>query len=471
MASTGPDIPIQDYSTTSISKLSNDILYEIFLALISTSPEIVKQAHLEGRSWLAITHTCSYWRNLALDSPQLWSFIHVSRGAGVEMLREFIRRSQRADLSVAFHVGSMLGRYPLAVSLASILSVHSHRFVKFVLMTTDINIDGWFLRVFNRPAPQLQILQSNGVFRGHVVQIFNGQMPRLRRLDLIFLARPEIVPILLRAFAGFKNLTNVSLRLYDVALPSFLQDNRDTSYEATPFVHLPNLQELILDSNGHPNIMLDILAHVTFPAPTFVNVHFLCTPRDRQQTLGQLCPVLSSFSAITENVTCGIRLSLHWGGPKAVHNFKNIAFRAIPFPSLKRLTICLIEDARDVALIWSEEEVTELLLPIPTVSSLIIQAPPAFLRAFFRVLGRQDVSVLPNLTAISFIYIDIKSLRIELEELHGHLSTRGIRLSALNFTFLGRKLFPKAVLSQLEGIVDRVTVEKGEGTKLDILAM
>ncbi|KAI0345671.1 hypothetical protein BDW22DRAFT_1481897 [Trametopsis cervina] len=49
-------------------------------------------------AWIFVTHVCRYWRDVALDSALLWSYIMLTRN--LECVEAFLTRSQKAPLTV-----------------------------------------------------------------------------------------------------------------------------------------------------------------------------------------------------------------------------------------------------------------------------------------------------------------------------------------------------------------------------------
>ncbi|TBU63483.1 hypothetical protein BD310DRAFT_916468 [Dichomitus squalens] len=74
-----------------ISRLPNELLSEIFTCLVRDHNSHIEDAHdtydrVYGTrlQWIRTTHVCYAWREVALATPRLWSFISVTRRAAVE---------------------------------------------------------------------------------------------------------------------------------------------------------------------------------------------------------------------------------------------------------------------------------------------------------------------------------------------------------------------------------------------------
>ncbi|KAK7691070.1 hypothetical protein QCA50_006173 [Cerrena zonata] len=92
-----------------IAKLLPEILSEIFIH-IATNPFSYSNPPTSSRSnasnkvhtigpydWIVITHVCHHWREVALKSPRLWSFIYLGPS---EPVQEFLARSGQAPLHI-----------------------------------------------------------------------------------------------------------------------------------------------------------------------------------------------------------------------------------------------------------------------------------------------------------------------------------------------------------------------------------
>ncbi|KAF5325422.1 hypothetical protein D9619_010026 [Psilocybe cf. subviscida] len=81
----------QQNELASVFKLPDDILLHIFLILRDSSGR-----HLRG--WHQVTHTCRYWRGVAIGSPLLWTHLYESTPPAFTQL--MLERSQSAPLEV-----------------------------------------------------------------------------------------------------------------------------------------------------------------------------------------------------------------------------------------------------------------------------------------------------------------------------------------------------------------------------------
>ncbi|KAK7691154.1 hypothetical protein QCA50_006257 [Cerrena zonata] len=78
-----------------ISKLLPELLAEIFI-VFARNP--MRWNPVTGPySWIAVTHVCSYWREIALNTPRLWSYIFLGLPKTVNL---FLERSRQAPLTI-----------------------------------------------------------------------------------------------------------------------------------------------------------------------------------------------------------------------------------------------------------------------------------------------------------------------------------------------------------------------------------
>lgn len=90
-----------------ISRLPREILAYIFLFL--------SKEHPFSLAWISTTHICKLWRQIALDTPDLWTCINLSSRR--EIVETFLTRSKAAGLTVFterhFHGERSIANYKL----------------------------------------------------------------------------------------------------------------------------------------------------------------------------------------------------------------------------------------------------------------------------------------------------------------------------------------------------------------------
>lgn len=105
------------------ARLPPEVLAQIFAAYIHAShdPEEYAGYHRHPPyAWLKIAHVCHYWREVAIQTPSLWSYITLTR---LECVKEMIMRSKEAPLSI-FTGPYMRSRHPLALLQLAFNEIH-----------------------------------------------------------------------------------------------------------------------------------------------------------------------------------------------------------------------------------------------------------------------------------------------------------------------------------------------------------
>ncbi|KAH8091684.1 hypothetical protein BXZ70DRAFT_476311 [Cristinia sonorae] len=92
------DLKVRMNTYTLIARLPSEILADIFAWCISITP--VRRGHSTlSHSWIMVTHVCHYWREVALNTPRLWSNITFG-SRNIERVQAFLARSKQARLYV-----------------------------------------------------------------------------------------------------------------------------------------------------------------------------------------------------------------------------------------------------------------------------------------------------------------------------------------------------------------------------------
>ncbi|KAG9218707.1 hypothetical protein PLEOSDRAFT_157363 [Pleurotus ostreatus PC15] len=132
---------------------------------------------------LSATQTCHSWRQTALDSPRIWSFIYGS--APLPLVRLFLERAKSAPLYFWTPYGRLRG-----VNVLTVLEHLGH--VKEIALEVPCQAE-WLQRITSTPAPQLNTLSlKNNQFHSESSASFElppnmastGPFPSLRRLSL-----------------------------------------------------------------------------------------------------------------------------------------------------------------------------------------------------------------------------------------------------------------------------------------------
>ncbi|TFK63443.1 hypothetical protein BDN72DRAFT_847610 [Pluteus cervinus] len=174
-------------SFTPVYRLPPEILTRIFSFVRQQSTRSCRDsARSRPPGWIVVTDVSQYWRNVAIGSPDLWSYISSSypdRAIG-----RWLQRSKVAPLSVSLGHRSRVNSQLVRIALPRI------RELKLESLTRE----SWntLLPDLSFPAPRLESLSISfstalGRYLGiHTPPstgldiIFNGRAPSLRRLEL-----------------------------------------------------------------------------------------------------------------------------------------------------------------------------------------------------------------------------------------------------------------------------------------------
>lgn len=79
------------------AQIPGDVLVGIFLKLAKdTSDEFTK----DRWDWFSVTEVCSYWRAVATETPELWSYLSPGTFRSAKQVGRFLRLSKDSDLTV-----------------------------------------------------------------------------------------------------------------------------------------------------------------------------------------------------------------------------------------------------------------------------------------------------------------------------------------------------------------------------------
>lgn len=109
----------QQNSRAPISRLHPEILAIVFQHVRDAcfADRRLDDSYRQRMDWVAVTHVCNWWRDVALHAPQLWTNIHISRvqhGWYTEMLH----RSKQRKLKISVDLRP-IQFFPSHVILAS----------------------------------------------------------------------------------------------------------------------------------------------------------------------------------------------------------------------------------------------------------------------------------------------------------------------------------------------------------------
>ncbi|KDQ06282.1 hypothetical protein BOTBODRAFT_193124 [Botryobasidium botryosum FD-172 SS1] len=366
---------------------------------------------------LKVSHVSKLWRQIALNTPTLWTSIHYLNLSLIEL---FLDRAKSAPAEVRFHTDRTALYSPLRIRndycpktdavmtrFASTLQSHAHH-----LRSLDLECCGISPRFFghhlNMAMPALSSLSLNSedahsrydiALREMPFGVFEGQTPCLRKLTLKRLCIPLASSIyngltsicltlvsfinssphdFTRRLAGCPSLKSLSLNVVEF-------DEVDENPVLQP-VHFPHLKTMELeDLEG--DVVRDIFASVKVPVTLRLSLRVV---DEADSTWYDMLPQgtdvmgnLPSLCAATQlNVRCELDSLSEVRGSSKSSGFFELQFcgdegafsrqwlfslAQIPFPMLQDLTICNRgEDFFDSDLI------SHILGHLPTLISLYL---------------------------------------------------------------------------------------------------
>ncbi|KAF8871996.1 hypothetical protein BD779DRAFT_427147 [Infundibulicybe gibba] len=142
---------------------------EIILRIVQISSEDLDEDPSETA--LLASHVCSYWRNLVVGCPSLWTEVFISNMASgilnVEFASMFLARSGKLPLKITIRAapGFLGGRWLNVTSaVAELIAPHIHRVRKFHLTYPEgSRIDDVMGMLPRSPAPMLKLLCLRGI--------------------------------------------------------------------------------------------------------------------------------------------------------------------------------------------------------------------------------------------------------------------------------------------------------------------
>ena len=203
--SVSPASPTIPTAAAQIDKLPPETLAAIFVHLSKQEPDSPgRSSSYFVEDLLSITHVCRFWRQVAINAPELWTEITMKNPKAIEA---FLERSGAVSLNVGLHLGP--GTEPPCGILEAV-APHSHRFRRFsIFAPPEAHYDPF--AAFTGPAPLLERLEINYPVDSPPRSLFGGQTPRLRELVISACG--------LWLQHQFGNLTSLHIKLCDFVLP------------------------------------------------------------------------------------------------------------------------------------------------------------------------------------------------------------------------------------------------------------
>lgn len=390
-----------------ISKLPNDILYEVFILLsrdwiiTDNDDSIVNYANRHS-----VLLVCRRWRDLILTSSRYWTFIRVDRRS-CRSVQTYVQRSGSASLHILFaksSSGPQQSDIDPIIAAAGILSTHSWRIESFCVTQTLLRRYRDILAQFKLPAPRLRTLRIGpvpSVMRDIMpMEVpFAGDFPLLQTLDtsdlfvrwnpcsrlttLSFDFRVEDIMPIRRLMAVLRRCTY--LRFLNLGCSI----NEEPSGIDEDHVRLPHLQEISLNTTYDCGVV-QFLSLLSFPSSSRVHLrgygcHAKLTEagdwfRERLTRCKEV-QVLTSPMQLT--LVVGSKLVVEW----PFFSEEGSAFTPLnfaPVASLESLVTIVSDPWETDLMIWRNN-----LSAAPSLKSLSVQcrrSPIPFYTQLFEVL-------------------------------------------------------------------------------------
>ena len=178
-----------------ISKLPPEMLAEVFLHVVANyhcePGRLVHNAAMFSYKWITITHVCRAWRDIALNTPRLWSYLVL---ASPEMTEMVLARSKMAPLCVT---ATILSASDWRFKLLETIMQNSRR-IKDVYVVGSARVLRSLVAKWSGPADLLEsiFLTESRVYdpmaifpSGHLTsdvlpKLFASHTPKLRHLEI-----------------------------------------------------------------------------------------------------------------------------------------------------------------------------------------------------------------------------------------------------------------------------------------------
>ncbi|KAI0923886.1 hypothetical protein AcV5_009302 [Taiwanofungus camphoratus] len=498
-------------SASPIARVPDDVMHSIFH--LAAYEQFVAGAFAMPICVL-VSHICRYWREIALASPQLWTFLSLTVTSNILMLDKLLERSKDALLSVRLTgFDSLEESGENHLRMVRVLSNHVGRFAEFYATGFHRQNMARVLSCFTCPAPQLRILQVHGgggphmryfhVPRGLISfpAIFLGWMPSLRRVCIDEISMPwlpyrELTELVLcnQAAPSLSHLletvrSSPFLRVLDLRLQGTLSQENPSVQSPISTIELAHLQRLSLESPQDARNVVHILTYLSFPTSTSVKLHFSSLPRS-PFGIGQCCPSLQNIACRVQSATLkiqnvfngnhnillrstgspGTSIEVQWIWPQNDDmdrlRVSVIVFAALRLPVLQALTIITYTTA------LPEEQWYQILLAVPTITSLDVDVnQESAVVIFCNALARRHTDhtqaatlVCPNLTHLVISHMQ-DSQELVLETLrqcfHARTAMSASRLKSLDIKMAQtpERMISSLLVDKLKEVMNNVTID------------
>ena len=116
-----PELPPFPTTVAPIDRLPPEMLVAIFAHLSKREPGHIPSHFVQGL--VSVTHICRFWREVAINAPDLWAEVKMTNLEGVKV---FLERSSAVPLNVSLRLGSHLGTETNR-GLLEVVAPHAHR--------------------------------------------------------------------------------------------------------------------------------------------------------------------------------------------------------------------------------------------------------------------------------------------------------------------------------------------------------
>ncbi|KZT10022.1 uncharacterized protein LAESUDRAFT_722169 [Laetiporus sulphureus 93-53] len=482
-----------------IARIPADLLHDIF-DLVAHAEGAGRNHNLNGSiNCIPVSHVCRDWRSLSLASPMLWSVLHLDVHSSVAMLREFLERSRDAPLFVKMQgPSSVWSSTEDIIRMARVLSDHSSRFKAFHVVSFLSDDMKSVLAPFTSPAPNLRQLSLSAASYTSNPAIFTGWMPMLREVLICSVSMPwvsyqnlvelelsdQVAPSLEDLLWSIRNSPSIEILCLDLRGALRVEDSGTVSQQQC--INLQNLRKLALGSAQNPDDVLKILACLSFPVTTSVDLQLRysegattqidirqCSPSIAEITSGIDKAFLQFVSSHTyRHITLGALDGLYtvkweWdvddGGDVAIDN---VVLSTIDLPALQSLKL------QTYGFYVREETWLNVLKLFPTIDMLEIDfrtvhhIVPATIFSVLAENGNDGKVVCPNLTHLIVSLVGDVDIHIWSNLVVSVLARQRLgarRLALLDVTFDGAL---PAALIPLNNIVGQVEVRKRQNPRV-----
>ncbi|KAF4607555.1 hypothetical protein EYR38_001627 [Pleurotus pulmonarius] len=329
---------------SAISRLPIEVLSIIFGFLAMQEPPSPSEFYTKPyANLLAITHVCLLWRQVALNSPQLWTCVYPS--APSRLVKMCFQRSRSAPLYL------YIDRPALGDCVSAMFRPGD--FDRWKEIYVFRSTPEWLKQIATTGAPNLEVLSLKGIshFREITFRFAANPFPALKHLEL-----PQCIPKLnVASLVSLRSLNIGSINRPTSSARAMLPDIAD--FLAT-LVNLPCLSSLILSYTFLPPKSTSPVPPIILPSLEHLGI----THKDMH--------VLAVVPYITLPVVKTIKLTIK----SAVYEFDTSLLAAIyaklPILANSRAKLDLVTEhkkAKSKVQIWREctgEELNDKMEPL-----------------------------------------------------------------------------------------------------------